>query len=252
MSRRKKNKQKNKHKNKQKMSYTHIPLRGRTIYVVGGAVNYSRWLWEMDHVTSVEEADLVMFTGGADVNPELYGEKTGKHTGVNAERDVEEEAIFKKALELGKKMIGICRGSQFLCVMAGGKLVQHCEGHAIGDTHELNWIKGDNSFITSTHHQMQYPFNMDKKEYIICAYSTKKESSTYLNGDNEEIKIPKDFVEPEVVVYKNIDALAIQGHPEHLDNYHKGVIRIKEVVEQFFIADFKEVKEKVEVNELER
>jgi imidazoleglycerol phosphate synthase glutamine amidotransferase subunit HisH len=230
---------KNKHKHKRKMSYNHMPLRGRKIYVVGGAVNYASWLWEMEQVTNVADADLVMFTGGADVDPVLYGEKTGAYTGSNRVRDQQETTVFEEAKRLGKKMIGICRGSQFLCVMAGGKLVQHCTHHAIGGVHEINWAKGSPSFITSTHHQMQYPFNMDKKDYYMCAYSTKKKSDVYLNGDNEPIDLPKEFVEPEVVVYKNIDAIAIQGHPEHLDRVHPGVIRMKTVVEEFFLADFK-------------
>lgn len=34
-------------------------------------------------------------------------------------------------------MVGICRGAQFLNVMAGGKMIQHVEGHAIHGTHEI-------------------------------------------------------------------------------------------------------------------
>ena len=240
-SRRRKNKRiEQQRKNNKKMNRYYI-LRDKKIYVVGGARNYANWLEEMDHVDNVDDADLVMFTGGADVNPVHYGENVGRRTFINPERDLVEIVIFKDAIAKGKKIIGICRGSQLTCVMAGGKLVQHCSGHGIRDTHQIKWIEGADSAITSTHHQMQYPFNLPEDDYIMCAYSLKKKSDTYLNGDDEEIALPKNFVEPEVVVYKKINAIAIQGHPEHLGRYHAGVLRIKEVVKDFFIKDFSDV-----------
>ena len=61
---------------------------------------------------------------------------------------------------------------------------------------------------------MLYPFDMDSKDYELLAYSEYFQSKTYLNGDNEEIELSKDFLEPEIVYYKNTNALCIQGHPE--------------------------------------
>jgi gamma-glutamyl-gamma-aminobutyrate hydrolase PuuD len=223
--------------------YNYSPLENKNIYVVGGDRNYANWLYEMNHVDNVEDADLVMFTGGADVDPVYYGENIGRHTSINPERDKIEIEIYKEAIALNKKIIGICRGSQLTCVMAGGKLVQHCTGHGISGTHKIKWQSGDDSEITSTHHQMQYPFNLPEDEYLLGAYSLAKKSDVYLNGDNEPIDIPKTFVEPEVVVYLKIDAIAIQGHPEFLDRKHDGVKKIKEVVEEFFIRDFKLIEE---------
>src|SRR5690606_672745 len=68
--------------------------------------------------------------------------------------------------------------------------------------------------ITSTHHQMMFPYNLDKIKYEILAWSSKFKSKTYLNGDNEEIKLPEKFVEPEIVFYNDSNSLCIQGHPE--------------------------------------
>lgn len=61
---------------------------------------------------------------------------------------------------------------------------------------------------------MLYPFDMNPKDYELLAYSEYFQSKTYLNGNNEEIELPKDFLEPEIVYYKNTNALCIQGHPE--------------------------------------
>lgn len=238
----KKSKKQNK-KNSNSGFFNYYPLENKNIYVVGGDKNYANWLYEMNHVDNVEDADLVMFTGGADVDPVYYGENIGMYTSINPDRDKIEVELYKKAISLNKKIIGICRGSQLTCVMAGGKLIQHCTGHGISGTHEIKWQSGDDSSITSTHHQMQYPFNLPEEDYILGAYSLSKKSDIYLNGDNEPIKVPKNFVEPEVVVYLKIDAIAIQGHPEFLDRQHSGVKKIKKVVEQFFIKDFKLIEE---------
>jgi len=246
MSRKSKRNKNKKYKQKNMNLYNnYFPLQNKNIYVVGGDINYANWLSEMNHVNNVEDADLIMFTGGADVDPSYYGEAVGKYTSINPGRDKEEIAIYEQAIALNKKIIGICRGSQLTCVMAGGKLIQHCTGHGIGGTHEIKWKSDDDSDITSTHHQMQYPFNLPEEDYIMCAYSLAKQSDVYLNGDDEPIEIPKTFVEPEVVVYTKIDAIAIQGHPEYLDKTHDGVKKIKEVLEQFFITDFTKIKETV-------
>jgi hypothetical protein len=62
-----------------------------------------------------------------------------------------------------------------------------------------------------------YPYNLPKKHYEIIAHSTYFRSNTYLDGDNKEIDIPKDFLECEIVYYPNTNSLAIQGHPEMMN-----------------------------------
>jgi gamma-glutamyl-gamma-aminobutyrate hydrolase PuuD len=246
MSKRRRNKKRNKRKsNMRYINNSRFHLYNKSIYVVGGDKEYANWLPEMYHVDNVEDADLVMFTGGADVSPSYYNENRGTYTSINPSRDKEEIEIYKQAISLDKKIIGICRGSQLTCVMAGGRLIQHCTGHGIMGTHKIKWKSDEESDITSTHHQMQYPFDLPKEDYIMCAYSLSKKSDVYLDGDNNPIDIPKNFVEPEVVVYTKIDAIAIQGHPEYLDKEDEGVIKIKEVLNQFFIADFKNIIETV-------
>lgn len=203
------------------------------IFVVGSQKHYAQWTG-FTLVPSIHQADIVMFTGGEDVNPELYGEKVGDFTSINKKRDIEEEAIFKQATKMNKKMIGICRGAQFLTVMSGGKLIQHVNNHGVSRGHGMyNTLTNDIINITSTHHQMLYPFNMEKNLYQIIGYSADQLSNTYLNGDNEEIMLPKDFVEPEIVLYKNTNALAIQCHPEMMREYSKDLKQIKDILINF-------------------
>jgi len=167
-----------------------------------------------------EGITFALFTGGADVNPEYYNENRGNQTGINIRRDVIEEEFFN-SLPDGLLKLGICRGSQFLTVMSGGKLIQHVTGH--GNSHYINTSDNEIIEVTSTHHQMMYPFNMDKSNYKILASATEFLSEKYLNGDNVSIDIPDDFEECEVVYYNNTNSLCIQGHPEfaHASNEFK-------------------------------
>jgi len=162
----------------------------------------------------IKDIDLALFTGGEDVDPAYYEESKGRFTSCNKKRDQIEHKMFMSSLSAPK--LGICRGSQFLTVMCGGKLIQHVEGHGIGGTHPIDIVYPfeQKVEITSTHHQMLYPFNLPKENYLMCAYSTNHRSGVYLNGNNENISLPEDFVEPEIVYYPKYTSLAIQGHPE--------------------------------------
>lgn len=183
------------------------------IYVVGGADNYVNFIENAELVDKLEEAQLVVFTGGEDVTPSLYGCKKHNTTINNPDRDREEQAIFNKIDPKKQVCYGCCRGSQWLCVMNGGKLVQNISNHAIGYTHGIT--DGDKIYqITSTHHQMQYPFNLDKKDYdiLFTSYGT---YSNWYEGDGIDPNIIDK--EPEIVLYHKDNlpkCLAVQGHPE--------------------------------------
>ena len=162
-------------------------------------------------VKNPKDIDLVLFTGGEDVDPGIYNQNIGKHTHINKSRDKKEMDTFYK-FQNHSFMLGICRGSQLLTTLSGGKLIQHVGGHC--RDHSMI-VKGSMRYnITSSHHQMLYPFDLNEKDYELVAYSEYFQSNTYLNGDNEEIKLAKNFLEPEIVYYKNTNALCIQGHPE--------------------------------------
>ncbi len=70
--------------------------------------------------------DAVVFAGGSDVSPHSYGEtpiENGRWPG-DIFRDQYEFKIAQLALELGKPILGICRGCQLLNVFFGGSLYQ--------------------------------------------------------------------------------------------------------------------------------
>lgn len=180
------------------------------VFVVGDATYYASWINNHKLVDNLEEADVILFTGGEDVDPSLYGKKKHPRTYSNLARDLEEKEIFDK-IKPNQLACGICRGSQYLCVMNGGLLVQDCTNHAIGETHLIfnGEVKVD---ITSTHHQMQYPFNLSKKDYDLLFWAAPTRSRWY---EGEGVDMPQK--EPEIVYYHvegKPRCLAIQGHPE--------------------------------------
>lgn len=163
-----------------------------------------------------EKIDLILLIGGEDVYPGYYNQNTGSHTKYNEDRDSYEKRYLIENYPTIPKL-GICRGAQLLTVLSGGSLIQHIEGHSNGQLHniQINTMYDSNvCAITSTHHQMMYPFDMDNSKYQIIGHSKYHLSDKYLNGRDENIELPLNFVEPEIVYYSETKSLCIQGHPE--------------------------------------
>lgn len=189
----------------------------KKVYVVGEAKNYANFINDCKLTNKLEEADIVVFTGGEDVDPSLYGCKKHVETYSNIERDLEEKAVFEK-IKPNQLVVGICRGSQFLCVMNGGILVQHVTGHGIWHTHPIYCKDGSIYEITSTHHQMQYPFRLKSTDFTMIATSYNALSGTY-EGDQISSQTIDRCGEPEIVLYHKANmpkCIAIQGHPEYM------------------------------------
>jgi putative glutamine amidotransferase len=172
------------------------PLVGITTYVTPasfGAWELEAALVPYDYVRAVERAgaravlvppsddgveeildavDGLVFSGGSDLDPDLYGQEPHPQTtGIVPERDSAELALLRAALERDLPVLAICRGSQVLNVALGGDLVQHLPDHVGHDGHKevpgvfsehdveiepgtrLAGVLGDRVPIKSHHHQ---------------------------------------------------------------------------------------------------
>lgn len=156
-----------------------------------------------------KKLDLIMFTGGEDVHPYLYGGIEGGVSGVNLERDKLEMSIFGLAVKHGIKVTGICRGFQFINVMCGGEMYQHINHHA-GMRHEAEFpALGKTLMVTSTHHQLVKP---DWGEALPVAWSSPNLSDIYIGPDCEKVDGPEKEIES--AVFPNYGAFGVQFHPE--------------------------------------
>jgi len=157
---------------------------------------------------SLKEADLVVFLGGADIDPQLYGEKSLGCTSFSPACDTRDVDAYAEALHYGIPMFGICRGQQFLHAMAGGKLYQdvqnHTSSHNIVDVETGAVIKA-----SSMHHQMV----IENDDMQVLAYAENP------GHGRDYIAYTKHSTDPthrdvEAAIYPSISAIAVQGHPE--------------------------------------
>jgi putative glutamine amidotransferase len=72
-----------------------------------------------------DTCDAILFAGGNDPSPELFGETPDKTvTDVSNIRDSVEMALMRWSLEDDKAILGICRGMEILNIARGGSLYQ--------------------------------------------------------------------------------------------------------------------------------
>jgi putative glutamine amidotransferase len=116
--------------------------------------------------------DGLVFSGGADLDPDLYDQEPHDETfGVQTERDNAELALLQGALARDMPVLAVCRGSQVLNIARGGDLVQHLPDVVGDDRHKhtpgtfadhdvtfeagtrLAALLGEHAPVKSHHHQ---------------------------------------------------------------------------------------------------
>jgi gamma-glutamyl-gamma-aminobutyrate hydrolase PuuD len=121
---------------------------------------------------TLDALDGLVFTGGADLDPDLYGAEAHPATAPDhPARDRYELGLLEGALERDMPVLAVCRGSQVLNVARGGDLVQHLPELVGSERHRhtpgvfgehdvelrqgsrLATILGDRAPVKSHHHQ---------------------------------------------------------------------------------------------------
>ena len=116
--------------------------------------------------------DGIIFAGGGDVDPSLYGaERHDQTSEPQPMRDRAELTLLRAVIEADLPFLAICRGLQLLNVARGGILIQHLPevvgntNHApapgkvgshpvqISITSAVGKILGDNAAVPTYHHQ---------------------------------------------------------------------------------------------------
>jgi putative glutamine amidotransferase len=167
-------------------------------------------------VDILDRIDGIVFAGGSDVDPALFGEAPHPTASLRPERDTAELMLMRAALETDLPIFGICRGMQLLAVAYGGRLHQHLpdvlghtnhrpvSGPKFGE-HPVSFapgsrcqaILGGSALVNSFHHQGI----ADPGRLTPVGWSTP-------DGLVEAVEDPaKDFV------------LGVQWHPEDSNDF---------------------------------
>lgn len=187
-------------------------LRSTTFHIVGGhKVLDAMMKSEGSRPTGLNNSDFIIFMGGTDINPEIYGEKPHTKTGLaNFDRDRIEVALYKSTPKQFR--VGICRGAQLLHALNGGTLWQHVEGH-IGN-HELSYTTETGVTrtykVSSTHHQMMRKGGATGEVWGVANQTKVRQ---LVSGGS--FAMAKDhWSDLEIVRYKATNTLCFQPHPE--------------------------------------
>lgn len=153
---------------------------------------------------NLSDVQLVVLTGGNNVDPSLYG-GSEEVSQVYPERDRVEFALVSGACERGIPVFGICRGLQTINVYYGGGLTTSVEGHVAQD-HDL---------------VSEHPLLRD----VQCnSYHTQAVCGADLSGKLRALAhSPDGFVE--ALYHPSEPVMAVQWHPERQDrSYDRRVL----------------------------
>lgn len=190
-----------------------------------------------DEIRKGADIDALAIWGGEDISPSLYNERVSRFTGAGplpGRRDIVERDACLAAIERGIPIIGVCRGAQLLCALAGGRLIQHVEGH--GRNHLMQTHDDLRIVTNSFHHQMMFPFDV---EHTMLAWASPKQSNMHINQDGVNDPRMTTLVEPEIVWFPKIKGLAIQGHPEFVADPDKSpfVQYCLDLIDEFILGE---------------
>jgi len=161
----------------------------------------------------IEHLDGLVLSGGADLDPALYGQEPDENLqSLEPDRDEWEMELFAAARTRDIPVLAICRGFQLVNVAFGGTLVQHVEldegsghpqwnvdGHTA--THEVNVVADT---MISTLLPSRWSVNSLHHQTVERLGEGLTASATAPDGVVEAFETPEG------------DLLAVQWHPELL------------------------------------
>lgn len=167
-----------------------------------------------------KDLDLLILPGGADIAPSRYVNKNNDvsfYTGAsNPLLEIFDDHKLPEYIKNKTPILSICRGSQSLWSMFGGKLIQHNftheqSTHDKDECHGLYWTKGNFEKyghliekVNSRHHQ-----TMDSR-------FTPKDIEVLALAKESDGTVHEDIVE--IFRHKKLPIFGYQGHPEDMLN----------------------------------
>lgn len=171
--------------------------------------------------------DGIMFTGGNDISPMLYGENPIKEVvSISEDRDYFEFLLYKKAYMRSIPMLGICRGVQLINTAAGGTLYQDINAQ------KENSISHSQSDTPASNLYHSIKISKDSKLYSIMGSEELSVNSFHHQsvkktapGFNITALSPDGIVEAIESTDKSF-ILGVQWHPEGLVDKHPEFLKL--------------------------
>lgn len=164
----------------------------------------------------MEMIDGILFTGGEDICPLIFGEEPINGLGnIEYDRDEFEVKLYKKAAELNMPMLGICRGMQVMNVATGGGTVYQ---DMYSQRPSTNNHSPKFTFCGNEYHSVK--INEDSKIYKIFKATDIKTNSYHHQAVRDIAEgykataFAKDGI-VECIESENLNfAIGVQWHPE--------------------------------------
>ncbi|WP_218082471.1 gamma-glutamyl-gamma-aminobutyrate hydrolase family protein [Anthocerotibacter panamensis] len=119
---------------------------------------------EMGAHQVLDGLDGLIFSGGADLCPQTYGEEPLKPAwSGDPARDAYELRLFETARERSLPMLGICRGAQLLNVALGGTLYQDIATQVSDSLRHRDPVRYD---------QLEHPVTLDPASWVGGIYAS--------------------------------------------------------------------------------
>ncbi len=164
--------------------------------------------------------DGILFTGGYDIHPRLYGSRLHpKVEGVDTGRDRVEIHLLRQLIHSGKPFFGICRGCQLLNVAMGGSLYEDLSEQFRGDIPHDNHDRPRNYLAHSVDVQSS------SRLASILTVSPAWVNSLHHQGVNKLARglniaaLASDGLVEAIELANHPFGLAVQWHPEELQEH---------------------------------
>jgi len=207
-----------------------------------GYVRLISTLDKLDNI--VNEIDMLVTPGGADLTSSLYGKAPGTMDGrANQHYEYLDSVLLPKFVESKKPIVGICRGMQSINCFLNGTLNQHIVGHNQGDDRQSTRQKlqftdsEEEYYINSMHHQSVEKLG-DGLELLAYSqqfrgcYSDEETKMTWRSFDSKTGNVIDRQEIPitiEAFRHKELPIVGVQWHPEEF-NCEFTVSEIKKIL----------------------
>lgn len=165
----------------------------------------------------MELCDGFVISGGCDVDPRFYHEHPSVNMGAfDTERDRAELLLIRRAAELNKPVLGICRGVQAINVAFGGSLIQDIPSEVNGALqHEQKEPRERSSHLVKIDRKSSL-FQLFQGQSEIYVNSLHHQAIKRLADDLQAVAHSDDGIIEAVEGVDGLDTLGIQWHPESM------------------------------------